>query len=180
MPDITNIPAQRVPVVDDKNLMTRQWYRYLFNLFSIAGAGESPISNTDMLLAPDAVVANPNVLSYGPSYPMGYGNGAGGAVTQDTSRTTGVTINRVCGRITLFSTTVAPGSFASFTVTNTTVSDTDVVIVNFSSGATANRYGLSVTEVQNGSFRIQIHNIAAVGSAEAPVINFAVIKAVAV
>jgi hypothetical protein len=180
MPDITNIPAQRVQVVDDKGLMTRQWYRYLFNLFSIAGAGESPISNTDMLLAPDPVANNPNVLSYGPSYPMGYGNGAGGVVTQATSRTTGVTVARVCGQITLFSTTTTAGTFASFTVTNTTVSSTDVVIVNFASGATANSYGLAVTAVAAGSFRVQIHNIAAVGVAEAPVINFAVIKAVAV
>lgn len=180
MPDITNIPAARVPVVDSKGVMTRQWYRYLFNLFNIAGAGESAISNTDMLLAPDPVVANPNMLSYGPSYPMGYGNGAGGAVTQDTSRTTGVTLNRVCGQITLFSATTLANTFASFTVTNTTVSATSVVIANFSSGATANSYGLSITAVAVGSFRVQIHNIAAVAVAEAPVINFAVLSAVTV
>ena len=180
MPDISNIPAARVPVVDSKGMITRQWYRYFFNLFTLTGAGGTAFSNADALLSPDAQFNNPNVLSYSPSYPMGYGNGAGGAATQDTSRTTGVTLNAACGQITLFSTTTIAGTFASFTVTNAAVTATSVVIANFSSGATADRYGLSVTAVANRSFRVQIHNIAAVGVAEAPVINFAVLSAVAV
>lgn len=180
MPDITNIPAPRVPVVDANGVMTRQWYRYLFNLFNLSGAGGSAISTVDALLSPDPVVSNPNVLSYSPSYPMGYGNGAGTTVTQDTSRTTDVTINSICGQITLFSSTTAAGTFSTFTVTNSTVKSTDIVILNFASSTTADRYGLSVTAVSDGSFRIQIHNIVAKGIAEAPVINFAIISAVAV
>ncbi len=180
MPDISNIPAPRVPVVDNNGLMTRQWYRYLFNLFNIAGAGGSAISNTDMLLAPDAVVANPNVLSYGPSYPMGYGNGAGGAVTQSTSRTTDVTINVVCGQITLFAASKGAGTpgYFTFNVLNSTVSASDVVIVNMSSG-TADTYIITVTAVSNGSFRVQMFMYAG-APLESPVLNFAVIKSVAV
>lgn len=180
MPDITNIPAPRVPVVDNKGIMTRQWYRYLFNLFNLGGAGGNAINTTDIMLSPEVQVGSPNMVSYSPSYPIGYGNGAGGAVTQATSRTTGVTINAACGQITLFSTTTLANTFASFTVTNAAVAATSVVMVNFASGATANSYGLLVTAVAAGSFRVQIHNIAAVGVAEAPVINFAVLSAVAV
>ena len=176
MPDISNIPAARVPVVDSKGMITRQWYRYFFNLFTLTGAGGTAFSNADALLSPDAQFNNPNVLSYSPSYPMGYGNGAGGAVTQGTSRTTDVTINAVCGQITLVSATTVAGTFDTFTVTNAAVKSTDVVIVNFSS-VTADRYGLLVTAVANGSFRIQLHNIVAQAVAASPVISFAVLSA---
>lgn len=126
-----------------------------------------------------SVAATTSILSTGATSGVGYATGAGGTVTQITSRTTPVTINNVTGQITLVSATTTAGTFASFTVTNSAVAATDVVIVNFASGATADKYGLSVTAVAAGSFRIQIHNIAAVAVAEAPVINFAIIKGVA-
>lgn len=176
MPDISNIPSMRVPVLDKDGLMSRQWYRYFFNLFNLTNAGSSPISPDDLALMPQTDA--PQRLSYGPSYPIGYGNGAGGSVTQATSRTTGVTLGAACGQITLFSTTTLANTFASFTVTNAAVTATSVVITNFSSGATADRYGLLVTAVADGSFRVQIHNIVAVGVAEAPVVNFAILSAV--
>jgi hypothetical protein len=176
MPNISNIPSARVPVLDEKGMMSRQWYRYFFNLFNLTNAGSSPTSADDIALAPQAVA--PQGLSYGPSYPIGYGNGAGGAVTQDTSRTTGVTLDTACGQITLFSTTTVAGTYTSFTITNAAVTATSVVVINFSSGATANSYGLAVTAVADGSFRIQIANAVAVGVAEAPVINFAILSAV--
>ena len=125
------------------------------------------------------ILATTSILSNGATSGIGYSSGAGAAVTQATSRTTGVTINNVCGRITLFSTTTTAGTFASFTVTNSAVASTDVVIVNIGSGATADRYNVTVTAVAAGSFRVQIHNVAAVGTAEAPTLNFAVIKSVA-
>lgn len=123
-----------------------------------------------------AVDASRNVLVTG-SGGLGYGVGSGGTVAQATSRTTGVTLNKPSGAITLFSTTTTAGTFASFTLTNSSIAATDGVEVCFASGATANSYGLLVTAVAAGSCRIQIHNIAAVGTAEAPVIQFRVIKA---
>lgn len=118
-----------------------------------------------------------DILSVG-SGGIGYGTGSGGTVTQLTSRTTGVTLNKPSGAITLFSTTTTAGTFASFTLTNSSIAATDSVIVNFVSGATANRYSLCVTAVGAGTCQIQIHNIAAVGVAEAPVIRFNVIKGI--
>lgn len=122
-----------------------------------------------------AVDGNGNVLVTSPGG-LGYGTGAGGTATQATSRTTGVTLSKPTGKITLFSTTATTGTFASFTLTNTLIADTDVVIVNFASATSANKYSLFVTAVDAGSCRIQVYNIAAVAVAEAPVINFAVIK----
>ena len=106
---------------------------------------------------------------------VGYATGAGGAVTQLTSRTTGVTLNKTSGAITMFSaagTTVA----ATFTVTNSTVAATDVVILNQKSGT--DLYDLMVTAVAAGSFNITFRTTGGT-TTETPVFNFAVIKAVA-
>jgi hypothetical protein len=105
---------------------------------------------------------------------IGYTTGAGGTVTQATSRTTAVQIDDICGSITMFS---AAGSTtaATFTVNNSTVAINDVVILNQRSGT--NPYEFVVTAVAAGSFNINFRSI--VGTAtDAPVINFAVIKAV--
>ena len=139
------------------------------------GSLTTPVATVDVT---GSIAATTSILSSGPTSGVGYSTGAGGTVTQITSRTTPVTINKITGQITLVSTTTTAGTLASFTVTNSAVAATDVVIVNFASGATADSYGLSVTAVGAGSFRIQIHNIAAVAVAEAPVINFAIIKGV--
>ena len=50
---------------------------------------------------------------------VGYATGAGGAVTQITSRTTGVTLDKTTGSITLVRAAGSP-TLASFTVTNST------------------------------------------------------------
>lgn len=62
MPDkITQIPAPRVPFVDaNTGLVNREWYRFLYNLFNITGAGTSDISTVDLALAP---VPQPNFES---------------------------------------------------------------------------------------------------------------------
>lgn len=106
---------------------------------------------------------------------VGYATGAGGAVTQATSRTTGVTVNTVTGAITLVS---AAGSTtpATFTVTNSSVAATDVIILNQKSGT--DLYDLDVTAVAAGSFDITF-NTKSGTTTEQPVINFAVIKGVA-
>jgi hypothetical protein len=106
---------------------------------------------------------------------VGYATGAGGAVTQATSRTTGVTLNKTSGAITLFS---AAGSTtaATFTVTNSTVATTDVIILSQKSGT--DLYNLMVTAVAAGSFNISFRTTGGT-TTETPVFNFAVIKAVA-
>jgi hypothetical protein len=108
---------------------------------------------------------------------IGYATGAGGTVTQGTNRSTGVTINKGTGSITLFSTTTTAGQTTTFTVTNNTVVATDTVIVSQQSGVGI--YFVGVTNVTTNSFQISVFTPTSVGSAEAPVLNFAVIKAVA-
>jgi hypothetical protein len=105
---------------------------------------------------------------------LGYGSGSGGAVTQLTSRATGVTLNKTNGAITLFS-AAGSGTFESFTVTNSTVDATDTVIVNQKSGT--DQYRIHVTSVAAGSFKITFATTGGT-TTEQPVFNFAVIKAV--
>lgn len=104
---------------------------------------------------------------------LGYGadTGAGGAVTQITSRTTGVTLNTLSGAITLLS---AAGSTtpASFTVTNSKVAATDVVVVTEKSGT--DLYTIDVTNIAAGSFQIT-SNTKSGTTTESPVFNFVVI-----
>lgn len=120
------------------------------------------------------VTGSTSILSAGAGG-VGYSTGAGGAVTQLTSRTTGVTLNKTAGAITLF-TAAGSATAATFTVTNSTVAATDTIIVNQKSGT--NLYILAVTAVAAGSFNITFYTTGGTAS-DAPVINFAVIKSVA-
>jgi hypothetical protein len=104
---------------------------------------------------------------------MGYTTGAGGTVTQLTSRISSVTINKICGSITLVS-GVGSSTFQTFKVANSLVEETDVVVVSQKSGKDI--YQVIVTKINEGEFSI---SCATTGiTLESPVINFAIIKAV--
>ena len=104
---------------------------------------------------------------------IGYGTGSGGAVTQLTSRTTGVTLNKTNGAITMFS-AAGTTSPQTFVVTNSTVAISDVVVVSVRSST--NVYSVSCTSTSAGAFAICFYSLSGTAT-DAPVINFAVIKA---
>jgi len=108
---------------------------------------------------------------------LGYSTGAGGTVTQATSKSTGVTLNKLSGQITMNNASLAANGEAVFTLTNSFIEATDVVVVCLGSSVSAGRYMVGVATVSAGSCQILITNLSSVAS-EAPVINFAVIKAV--
>ena len=64
----------------------------------------------------------------------------------------------------------------SFTLTNSRIAATDIIVTNIASGATVNSYKLDVTAVAAGSCRIQVTNLTAGALGEALVLNFGVIK----
>lgn len=110
---------------------------------------------------------------------IGYATGAGGAVTQATSASTGVTLNKVTGQITTVALTTAAAAEERFTVTNSTVAATDVVALS----TTYNGNGtpmLSAVNVTAGAFDVVVTNAHASAAFNAVmVINFAVVKGVA-
>lgn len=117
---------------------------------------------------------NGAVLSSGATGGIGYATGAGGAVTQITSRTTGVTLNKVSGAITMFS-AAGSATAATFTVTNSAVAATDTISLNQKSGT--NLYNFIVTAVAAGSFNVTFYTTGGTAT-DAPVVNFNIIKGV--
>jgi hypothetical protein len=127
-----------------------------------------------------AVTAASSVKSTSASGGVGYATGAGGVVTQATSKSTGVTLNKVCGTITMDSATLAHQTPVAFTLTNSAIEATDVVAVCVKSGGTAGAYLVSAGAVAAGSCSITLFNCQTSGNlSEAVVLSFAVIKAVA-
>lgn len=103
---------------------------------------------------------------------LGYGTGSGAAVVQLTSRTTGVTVNRNNGRITLVSAAGSTTPF-SFVVTNSAVVTSDVVLLSVRSAT--NVYLAFVTAVGTGSFTVTMYTTGGTAT-DAPVVNFVVLK----
>ena len=107
----------------------------------------------------------------------GYATGAGGTVTQATSKATGVTLSKSTGQITLNNAALASDTTVSFTLTNTVIEAGDILIMNHISAGTAGSYLLNAQSAA-GTASINVRNITAGSLSEAIVIAFAVIKAV--
>lgn len=114
--------------------------------------------------------------------PLGYATGAGGAITQQTNRTTGVVLSTLTGQITTNNASLGAELAAAFIVTNTLVLIGDTVLVSIQSGSNGGNTMVQVVTVTTGTFTIQVcNNNAAGGTAEtgAIIINFSIIRAVA-
>lgn len=109
---------------------------------------------------------------------LGYRTGAGGAVTQITSASTGVTLSKYCGQITTVALTTAAAAEEAFVVTNTKVDANDVIAVS-TTYAGGGKPIVFVTNVGSGVFTINISNVSASALDAVLVINFTVIKSVA-
>jgi hypothetical protein len=107
---------------------------------------------------------------------LGYTSAAQGSVTQATSKSTGVTLNKSAGRITMNGAALAGATAVSFTLTNSLISVKDVLVVNVSDVGTAAAYTVYVSSLAAGSAVITLRNMTASTSySEAVVINFAII-----
>ena len=113
------------------------------------------------------------------SQEIGYSAAAQGAVTQATSKATGVTLNNSAGRITMNGAALAGATAVSFVLTNSLISINDTIIVCVSSNTTGSALGAYTTYVSYlaaGSALITLRNLTAATSySEAVIINFAII-----
>ena len=107
---------------------------------------------------------------------IGYSAGHGGAVTQGTSKATGVTLNKITGAITLNGAALTNGATATFTVTNSTVGANDNILINHKSGGTLGGYTFKVHTIAAGSFKVAVKNDSGGDLSEAPVVQFSVFK----
>ena len=108
---------------------------------------------------------------------IGYAAAAQGAVTQATSKSTGVTLNTSAGQITMNAASLAATTNVTFTLTNSTISAKDVLILTVTNGTSAS-YNAFVSSMGAGSATITLRNISASPLAEAVVLNFAIIHCV--
>lgn len=98
-------------------------------------------------------------------------------VTQITSNVTPVTINSASGRITTVALTTASNGEFQFTVNNSFVKTTSVILVTVSYPTASTGYPLaSISAVANGSFSVDIKNISSAVLNAAATIHFLVIN----
>lgn len=159
-----------------------------------AGAGASSVANFGTVSADSvsigrsgktttvngALLGKSSIKSDSASAGIGYATGAGGTVTQGTSKSTTVALDRVSGKITTHDENLASGARVTFTVENSTVASTDTPVVCLStvSGFSAASYAVRVENVKDGQFDIVLINDSGGDLAEAVALNMNIIKGV--
>ncbi len=147
--------------------------------FTVTPIGSAATSRVDVATITTANgVSATRLTSSNPTGGIGYIAGAGGTVTQLTSKATGVTLNTVSGEITTSNSNLNGDATVSFTLTNSAIANTDVMIINHVSGGTVGRYVFNAA-CGTGSAAITIRNVTAgAGGNEAAalVLRFVVIK----
>lgn len=110
---------------------------------------------------------------------IGYTAAAQGTVTQATSKSTAVTLNKSAGRITMDAASLTTATNATFTLNNSFISANDTVVLTISGGqATPGSYNVFANSLGAGTVSITLRNISGGSLSEAVVINFALIHCV--
>jgi hypothetical protein len=125
-------------------------------------------------IATGVAYADPEFTTVYASDQIGYASAAQGAVTQATSKSTGVTLNSSMGQITMNNAALASVTNVTFTLTNSLLSGKDVLILNVTNG-TAGAYNAWVSSMGAGTATITLRNISGGSLSEAVIINYAII-----
>jgi hypothetical protein len=147
------------------------------------GTGSAVFSNTPTLITPILGVASATSLNSSGNQTIagtgkqGYATGSGGAVVQSSSKTTGVTLDKSNGQITMDAASLSAATIVSFTLTNSIIEAGDIIVMNHISGGTLGAYIFNASTAA-GSASINVSNWTSGPLAEAIVIRFAVIKVV--
>jgi hypothetical protein len=122
---------------------------------------------------------NAGAYAGGPLFSLATGTlgyNAGGTVTQATNKSTAVTLNGASGRITMNGAALAADTTVSFTLNNSSITSSDLLILNHTGVGASGSYLLNAVPAA-GSAAINVRNVTAGSLSEAIVIGFAVIKA---
>ena len=107
---------------------------------------------------------------------FGYTADAQGTVTQATSKSTAVTLNKSAGVITMNNASLATATNATFTLNNSFISANDTIILTIAGGQTTpGSYNVFANALAAGSVSITLRNISGGSLSEAIVVNFALI-----
>ena len=109
------------------------------------------------------------------NYTNAFGYISGGTVTQGTNKSTTVVLNKPSGQITMNNAALAAATIVSFTFTNSTISSTDLLIINHVSGGTLGAYTFNAA-CGSGSATVYVRNATGGSLSEDIVLRYAVIK----
>jgi hypothetical protein len=107
---------------------------------------------------------------------VGYREGLGGSVTQATSKSTSVTLNKPSGQITTHNAALSSGVTAQFYVNNSLFSAGYSVLATVNSGSANAVSYRSVAFPSAGGFYIVLSNISGASLSDAVVINYILLK----
>lgn len=108
---------------------------------------------------------------------IGYGVGSGGAVTQLTSKSTAVTLNKPSGRITTHNASLAAGASVYFFLYSSAYEPTDTVVCHVQ-GAISGAQSYSITPFAGatGVIALLLKNLTGGALSEDVAINFVIVK----
>jgi hypothetical protein len=121
-----------------------------------------------------------NIVSAGgfyttsPTAGIGYLSGAGGTVTQATSKATAVTLNKICGTITMNAASLAADTTVTFNLNNSALSVNDNMILTVIGAASAS-YNVGLNSIAAGTCAISVRNVTTGALAAAIAIRFSII-----
>lgn len=173
----TPVDADELPLVDSaaSNVLKKLTWANLkatlktyFDTLYIALTGDQTVAGKKSFTG--------NLLQTGASQ-FGYGTGSGGTVTQSTSKSTAVTLNKPTGQITMNNASLAAGATVGFALNNTYISTSDTVIVTILDTSTTSTSNYqSWATVRSNVCSINLKNNTAGSLSEAVIINFTIIK----
>jgi hypothetical protein len=133
---------------------------------------------TGSLTVNNTIESNSTIFVNGNSSKIGYDTGAGGTTTQGAgSKANQVILNRPTGTIVTSNTSLAANTTVTFTLINTVIESTDIVIVSHISGGALGSYNIA-SEPLAGKVNIIIRNVTAAALAESLTLRFIVLKSV--
>lgn len=149
------------------------------NTLTLAGTDATTMTfpSTSAIIARADATGNAGALLHSGSAGIGYTTGAGGTVTQLTSKATAFALSKLCGTIVTAADALASQTTVTSTWTNTTIAANDIIIATHVSGGTLGAYNICVT-AGAGTATVSIRNLATGPLSEAITIRYSVLKGV--
>ncbi len=128
------------------------------------------------------IVTGGNMLVVGASSALGYGDGAGGTVTQSVggAKSLSVSLNRATGKIIMSNSVMAASTITSMLFGNSVLGVTDLLMLQYMgnglAGTSKREYSLSASIVAPGAAAIQVKSLNNFADASSIFVGFAVIK----
>jgi hypothetical protein len=133
---------------------------------------------TGPLIVNSTIASNGTILANGNSSKIGYDTGAGGVVAQLAgSKSNSVTLNRPTGRIEVDNQTLAANTTTYFTLYNSVIQSSDIVLVSHVNSGSIGSYNFAAS-ASPGAVLIYIRNISGISLSEYLSLRFIVIKSV--